>query len=144
MWTTPVIGADPVIAPSGCSDISRYRVGGGISQAERHQILQWMFWSGEQWRIFATTLFNQRVANRLMDKPENPSIVELAISNIRAVAKVLDAHLADRQFIVGDHLTLADIDIAAPFSQSARTKVPFAEYPNLAAWQQRLLDTLPS
>jgi glutathione S-transferase len=52
--------------------------------------------------------------------------------------------LADRPFIVGDTLTLADIDIAAPFSQNERTKVPFNEYPNLVAWQQRLLSTVPA
>ena len=57
---------------------------------------------------------------------------------------MLDAHLARRQFIVGDHLTLADIDIAAPFSQSARTKLPLSEFPHLVAWQQRLLDTVPA
>lgn len=116
----------------------------GTSPAERYQVLQWMFWSGEQWRIFATTMFNQRVGNRLMGKPEDTSIVELATTALRAGAAVLDAHLEERRFIVGDHLTLADIDIAAPFSQSTRTKIPFSEYPNLVAWQQRLLDTIPA
>jgi glutathione S-transferase len=68
----------------------------------------------------------------------------LAFANIRAGGAVLNEHLADRRFIVGDHLTLADIDIAAPFSQSARTRVPFPEFPNLVAWQQRMLDTVPA
>lgn len=116
----------------------------GRTPAERYQILQWMFWSGEQWRVFATTMFNQRVGGRLMGQPEDASIVGLAIAQLRAGAAVLNDHLATREFIVGDHLTLADIDIAAPFSQSSRTKVPFDEYPNLAAWQQRLLDTVPA
>nr|WP_245223883.1 glutathione binding-like protein [Rhizobium halophytocola] len=51
--------------------------------------------------------------------------------------------MAEHRFVVGDHLTLADIDIAAPFLQNARTKVPFSECPNLVAWQQRLLDHVP-
>ncbi|MCO1340544.1 glutathione S-transferase family protein [Burkholderia multivorans] len=79
-----------------------------------------------------------------MGQPEDESIVRLAFAKIRAAAAVLDAHLAERQFIIGERLTLADIDIAAPFSQSARTKVPFSEFPNLVAWQQRLLDTVPA
>lgn len=116
----------------------------GASPAERYQVLQWMFWSGEQWRIFATLMFDERIANRFMGKRENESIVQLALAKLRAAAAVLDAHLADRRFIVGDHLTLADIDIAAPFSQSERTKVPFAEFPNLVAWQERLLETVPA
>jgi glutathione S-transferase len=115
----------------------------GTTSKERYEVLQWMFWSGEQWRIFSTLMFNERVAGRAMDHPEDPSIVNLALKNIRSAAAVLDAHLADRQFIVGDQLTLADIDIAAPFSQVHRSKVPFADFPNLWAWQQRLLNTVP-
>jgi glutathione S-transferase len=115
----------------------------GKDAKERYQVLQWMFWSGEQWRVFGVFLFDERVGARAMGQAENPSIVNLALKNIRAAASVLDAHLANRQFIVGDTLTLADIDIAAVFSQVSRTKAPLAEYPNLWAWQQRLLDTVP-
>lgn len=114
----------------------------GATPAERYQVLQWMFWSGEQWRIFATLTFDERIGKRFMGQPEDESIVQLAFAKIRAGAAVLDSHLADRKFIVGDRLTLADLDIAGPFSQNERTKIPLAEYPNLVAWQQRLLDTV--
>lgn len=116
----------------------------GKNANERYEVLQWMFWSGEQWRVFATLLFNERVAGRAMRQIEDASIVNLILKNMRAASSVLDAHLENRQFIVGDELTLADIDIAAPFSQVCRTKAPFAEYPNLWAWQQRLLETVPA
>jgi len=116
----------------------------GRSAKERHEVLQWMFWSGEQWRVFATLLFDQRVAGRAMGQPEDPAIVALLLDKMRAAAAVLDAHLAEHPFIVGDALTLADIDIAAPFSQVFRTKAPLAEFPHLWAWQQRLLDTVPA
>jgi len=116
----------------------------GTTPRERYEVLQWMFWSGEQWRIFATLTFDERIGKRFMGRPEDESIVRLAFEKIRAGAAVLDAHLAHRPYIVGDQLTLADIDIAAPFSQSERTKIPVSEYPNLVAWQQRLLETLPA
>ena len=116
----------------------------GATSRERYEVLQWMFWSGEQWRVFATLTFDERIGKRFMNQPEDESIVQLAFAKIRAAAAVLDAHLADRRFIVSDRLTLADIDIAAPFSQSERTKVPFSEFPNLVAWQQRLLETVPA
>ena len=116
----------------------------GRTVSERYEVLQWMFWSGEQWRMSATMLFDERVAGRAMGKAEDPSIVNLVLKNIRGAASVLDAHLANRKFIVGEELTLADIDIAAPFSQIHRSKPPLAEFPNLWAWQQRLLDTVPA
>ncbi|WP_341520079.1 glutathione S-transferase family protein [Pseudomonas sp. G.S.17] len=116
----------------------------GRTQSEKLEVLQWMFWSGEQWRIFSTLLFNEWAGAAFMSKPETEAIVQLAMTNIRNAAHVLDSHLTTRKFIVGDALTLADIDIAAPFSQYKRTGAPFGEFPNLVAWQQRLLETVPA
>lgn len=116
----------------------------GTTPRERYEVLQWMFWSGEQWRIFATLTFDERIGKRFMGQPEDESIVRLAFDKIRAGASVLDAHLKEQRYIVGDQLTLADIDIAAPFSQSNRTGIPVNDYPHLVAWQQRLLETLPA
>lgn len=116
----------------------------GATPRERYEVLQWMFWSGEQWRVFATLTFDERIGKRFMGQPEDEGITAMTFAKIRAAAAVLDAHLADRPFIVGDKLTLADLDIAAPFSQNERTKVPFDEYLNLVAWQQRLLATVPA
>ena len=116
----------------------------GRTSAQKLEVLQWMFWSGEQWRIFSTLLFNEWAGKTLMGKRPTDAVVELAMGNIRNAAKVLDAHLATRRYMVGDALTLADIDIAAPFSQYRRTGAPFDEFPNLMAWQRRLLDTAPA
>ncbi len=116
----------------------------GRTEAERLEVLQWMFWSGEQWRIFSTLLFDQWAGATFQGKPRSDDIVALAMATLRAAAAVLDAHLADREFMVGAALTLADIDIAAPFSQYLRTGAPFGEFPHLMAWQQRLLDTVPA
>jgi glutathione S-transferase len=46
--------------------------------------------------------------------------------------------------VVGDTPTLADIDLAAPFSHVLRTRAPFGDYPHLSAWHARLLDTIPA
>jgi glutathione S-transferase len=115
----------------------------GRTSRERYEILQWMFWSGEQWRIFATLTFDEVLAKRFMHQPADATIVQLAANKIRAAAAVLDAHLAKHDYIVGDRLTLADFDIAGPFSQNERTNIPLNEFPHLVAWQQRLLQTVP-
>jgi glutathione S-transferase len=116
----------------------------GKTTHEKYEILQWMFWSGEQWRIFATVTFDEVLGKRFMGRPADETIVRLAADKIRAGAAVLDAHLAKHDYIVGDRLTLADFDIAGPFSQNERTKIPLNEFRNLVAWQQRLLNTVPA
>lgn len=110
----------------------------------RYETLQWMFWSAEHWRVFSSYLFNERIGKRLMGAAEDPTLVEFILSNIRSNAATLNQHLAGKRFIVGDQVTLADFDIAAPFSQMARTKTPYDEFPNIMAWQQRLLDEVPA
>lgn len=115
----------------------------GVTQAERFEVLQWMFWSGEQWRIFSVLLFDEWAGATFMGKRRTDAIVDLAMTKIRNAAAVLDSHLEKRNFIVGEILTLADIDIAAPFSQYKRTGAPFDEFPHLMAWQERMLQTVP-
>lgn len=116
----------------------------GATQAERFEVLQWMFWSGEQWRTFTSAIFDERVAKTVMGVPQEEAIIKSAEDKIRAAAKVLDQHLAGRQFMVGAALTLADIDIAAPFSQAGHAKLPFKEFPNLIAWHDHLLQSFPA
>ncbi|WP_105405374.1 glutathione S-transferase family protein [Neorhizobium sp. T7_12] len=116
----------------------------GTTQEERFQVLQWMFWSGEQWRTFTTTIFDERVGKTVMGVPKDESLIKFAEGKIRAAAKVLDRHLEGRKFMVGNGLTFADIDIAAPFSQVDRAKFPFKEYPNLIAWHDNLLQSFPA
>nr|WP_237351694.1 glutathione S-transferase N-terminal domain-containing protein [Rhizobium sp. ACO-34A] len=43
----------------------------GASAAERYQILQWMFWSGEQWRVFSTLTFDERIVKRFIGCPSS-------------------------------------------------------------------------
>lgn len=116
----------------------------GTTQEERFQVLQWMFWSGEQWRTFTTTIFDERVGKTVMGVPRDETLIAFAESKIRAAAGVLDQHLAGRRFMVGDALTLADIDIAGPFSQVDRAKFPFGEFPNLVTWHDNLLRSFPA
>ncbi len=116
----------------------------GRTTEERFQILQWMFWSGEQWRVFATLTFDEVLGKKFIGQFADETIVKLAADKIRTAAAVLDAHLAKHDYIVGDRLTLADFDIAGPFSQNERTEIPLNDFPNLVAWQQRLLTDVAS
>lgn len=46
--------------------------------------------------------------------------------------------------MVGDALTLADLDVAAPFSQVDRAKFPLKDFPNLVAWHGAILRSVPA
>jgi glutathione S-transferase len=116
----------------------------GTTDKERSQVLQWMFWSGEQWRTYTVTIFDERIGKTVMNLPKNESLIAFAEGKIRSAAKVLDKHLEGRAFMVGNALTLADLDVAAPFSQVDRARFPIKEFPNLVAWHDNLLRSYPA
>jgi glutathione S-transferase len=116
----------------------------GTTDKERSQVLQWMFWSGEQWRTYTVTIFDERIGKTVMNLPKNESLIAFAEGKIRSAAKVLDKHLEGRTFMVGNALTLADLDVAAPFSQVDRARFPIKEFPNLVAWHDNLLRSYPA
>jgi glutathione S-transferase len=116
----------------------------GTTDRERSQVLQWMFWSGEQWRTYTVMIFDERIGKTVMNLPKNESLIAFAEGKIRSAAKVLDKHLEGRAFMVGNALTLADLDVAAPFSQVDRARFPIKEFPNLVAWHDSLLRSYPA
>jgi glutathione S-transferase len=112
--------------------------------APRHDVLRWMFWAAEHFRQPAPIYFEERLAARFMDQPADESRIAEANRRIARFAPVLDAHLENRTYVVGNHVTLADFDLAAPLSQMSRTGVPYHNYPHIMRWYQRLADEVPA
>ena len=111
---------------------------------DRFLTLQWMFWAAEEWRKGPPMIFVEQIAKKLMGVPHDPSLVAFAEDATRKFSAILDAHLGGKRFVMGDKLTLADFDLAATFTHISRMSLPYAEFPNVTAWQQRLLDEVPA
>lgn len=56
---------------------------------------------------------------------------------------VLEAHLGGREFLVGEHLTVADIHGAGVLAWPKLAGYDYSPYPHVAAWLRRIL-ALPS
>jgi len=110
----------------------------------RYDVLRWMFWAAEHFRQPAPMYFEERIVASLIGKPADESRIAEANRRLSQFAPVLEAHLENRNYVVGDHVTLADIDLAAPLSQMPRTGVPYETYPNIMQWYQRLNDEVPA
>ena len=59
-----------------------------------------------------------------------------------AALKVLDGHLAGRNWIVGEGVTIADIDIFGVLAFAGEAEIDFAPYPQVSAWLARM-EALP-
>lgn len=112
--------------------------------ALRAEVLQWMFWAGEHFRQSAPIYFEEKLVTKLTGAEPNAARLEEADARLSRFGPVLDAHLAGRRYVVGDGVTLADFDLAAPLSQMSRTGVPYDRYPNVMAWYDRLSNEVPA
>lgn len=100
----------------------------------RLQVLKWMFWAAEHFRQAAPIYFDEKLVAPMVGNKENSSRLEEANRLIETHAEILNAHLENRIFVVGDNVTLADFDLAAALSQMSRTKVPYDKYENIMTW----------
>ena len=97
---------------------------------ERAQVAQWL--SFEQERIMGG-IANPRF--RLLTGREGPGLQSRLATGRDALA-VLDAHLADREFVVGAGPTIADLALFAYISRAGDAGLEHP--PHVAAWLERI------
>lgn len=108
----------------------------------RADVNRWMFFGAQHFAPAIGILTWQYLWKKLVTG-EGPDPVEIAKGEtfVHEHAAVLDQHLATRQWLCGDKLTLADYAVAAPMMYVSRAKVPVQDYPHLLAWAERVRQT---
>jgi glutathione S-transferase len=106
---------------------------------ERAQMLQWMFF--EQYDhepAIAVTRFWLKYSGRPEDFAER--IEERTAAGHRALA-AMEGHLQEREFLVGDGLTLADIALYAYTHVADEGGFDLGGYPAIQVWLERVTAT---
>jgi glutathione S-transferase len=110
----------------------------------RVDINRWMFWSAQHFAPAIGILTWENVWKGVVGAgPADLDALARGDAGIEATASVLEAHLADRTWIIGETLTLADFAIAAPLMYTKRARLPMDRYPNVMAWFARV-EALPA
>src|SRR5580692_7471470 len=93
----------------------------------RADVNRWLFWSSQHFSPSISIFFWENFVKGMIGRGA-PDPVELKRGNLlfNEFAGVLDAHLADREWISGASLTLADLSIAAAYACAAPGKAPVA------------------
>jgi glutathione S-transferase len=105
----------------------------------RADVTRWQFWDASHFSPQLGTLTFQKVLKPMfgMGEPDASKIDE-ALTNLRRFAAVLDKHLAGKQFVVGNALTIADLTLASSLMYAKQSDAPIDEFPNLQAWFARM------
>jgi glutathione S-transferase len=105
------------------------------------EVLKWLSWNSEHFTRHAGTLyFNHVVKPKFGIGAPDEKAVEEAIGFAKQFVAVLDRELEGRNFLLGDHLTVADFAVSVTLPQAETIKLPLQGFKNIARWKEQLED----
>ncbi len=109
----------------------------GTTPAERALTWQWSLWSQVQYQVPLVALFIQLVF--VPEGRRDEAAMSAARAKIGPLNTLLDAHLAKTGQVVGDHFTVADLDVASAARLNGALGIDVSDCPHLTAWLDRTL-----
>jgi glutathione S-transferase len=115
--------------------------------AEKHQVLwpadlkarghatQWSFWAMTEVEPPLITLLMNRMF--LPEDQRDEKAAQQAEQNLKNPLKVLDAHLAGRQYILGGDFTVADLNVCSVLGLTAFLQYDLSGFPQVGGWLGR-------
>jgi len=120
----------------------------GTSDSERAHVVNWMHRIFNEGFLPAAELLrntSEAFRNRALPGPDDieqiPALAERGRRRLAVFFQSIDSALAEREFLVGDQLSQADIDawVAIYFARWTKTS-PSDEMTRLAGWRQRVAE----
>jgi glutathione S-transferase len=111
---------------------------GHENEQEEYEILRWVLFDNHKFTSYTATA---RFMGHFLKKSDAP---ETQFLKARAVGawKVLETHLAGRQWVAADRPTIADLSLCGYLFWPDQIGMNRDEYPNIAAWLKRI-EALP-
>lgn len=108
--------------------------------AAQVEVIRWLQWDTAHFSRHAARLLWENWAKPTfgMGAPD-PVEVEDAKAFFTQFAAVLEQHLRDRTYVVGDGLTVADFAIASFLPTAAEAGISLDAFPNIQRWHDNLM-----
>lgn len=102
-------------------------------------IVSWFSWNSQHFIQSGGALYFEFVIkSRFGIGAPDTAAVEKATKSFRSQAKVLNNHLKDRKWLVGEQLSVADFSVAVTLPYAAKAEMPLDEFPEVRRWHDRL------
>jgi glutathione S-transferase len=114
---------------------------GGVTEAEQLEVLRWLLFDNHKFTSYYATY---RFMKALGKHAPDPVILKFLLGRIEGAFNIVDKHLADSAYIVGDSPTIADFSLSGyHFFPQEESGIDVAgRWPHIGAWLERL-KTLP-
>mgnify|MGYP006283572651 FL=1 len=107
---------------------------GGATLNERIEARQWMAWG---WDRLSINLYRSRAA-KLGFRQIDPATLAVYEADGKAALEILDAGLKGRSWLVGDHVTMADLDLYGTVRYAPEGGFDLSAYPHIGAWMKKI------
>lgn len=106
---------------------------------QRFEALRWLLFDNHR---FTNNYAMHRFQNCLTPEPAHPAILVFLRSRVETTYAIVDKHLADRRFMLGEKPTIVDFSMAGyVYYPVAETGIDLeAGFPAIDAWRQRLAE----
>jgi glutathione S-transferase len=101
---------------------------------ERREILRWILWDNHKLTSYIATLRWMLT----LAKTGEPQVHEFLRGRIKSSLAILELHLKERKFIVGERLTIADLSLCGYLFWPEEFGFSWVDYPALGAWLERI------
>jgi glutathione S-transferase len=112
---------------------------GGTDAMERREVLRWVLWDNHKFSSMAG--MTRFLMNFLPEDKRPQEVIAFNQGRLKAAYSVLDDHLADRDWIVGNGITNADLSCCGYLYYPEPFGFDRKDWPNIDAWLTRLSDT---
>ena len=109
----------------------------------RADINRWLLWEAAHWFPSCYVFLVEHCVKPLLQSVPDLAVLEAQQDNFHKLAGILDQRLSQSRWLAGDHVTIADIAVAAPAHLHPYQKLPLQPYPNLRRWLTGQIEALP-
>ena len=99
---------------------------------------QWSFWVVTE--VEKPLLFTAANTMLFAEGSRNSDEAAMALGKLQRPFKVLEAHLKDRDYLLGDRFTVADLNVAIVMEFIPLTGINIDAYPRMKTWLSRCLE----
>ena len=110
----------------------------GLTAKERGLISQWSIWSVADLQDPLIKVFIQLVF--VPEPKRDETIITQSLEKLPAILSSLEKSLEDKQYLVGDRFTLADLNVVFVVGICDDIKFDLSAYSNIGQWRNRIAE----
>jgi glutathione S-transferase len=111
----------------------------GDDPEARREVLRWVLWDNH--KLSSQAGMTRFLMNFTPENKRPTEVITFAQTRLKAAYKTLDAALAGQNWLVGDHLTIADIACCGYLFYPEPFGFARTDWPHIDAWLTRISDT---